>query len=163
MSFRVDNNRIKVCIIFFCVFCLLAFFFYGIAVESDPVNLFKTTTYIFTAKIHRVFISDVDPTLHLYSSEEFMKRKAGDVFIAGIDAKWAVELEVISAEGEDRVLNEGERIVFVIHSPIRNIGVSYQEAIGKEVGLEMVISRSEDGQLCFDLFPSWKKKVTLKE
>lgn len=163
MRLFTRNGGIGFSIFFLCIGVFFTSFLPVFSIEPGPENNFTTTTYIFTARIKSISFTAADSTLHLYGSEDFLKRKSGDVFIAGIDAKWAVELEVISVEGRDLVLNEGERIVFVVHSPIKNIGVSHLNAPGKEVGLELVISRNQDGQLGFDLFPSRKKTAVMEE
>ena len=141
----------------------IGIFFLQTGVKAERTEIITTETYIFKAKINKISIVEMELAIYVYNYNEFKKRKDGSIFIAGVDANWVVEMEIVSTEGADNILKKGEQITFIVHSPVRNIGYSKEEAAGKETNLELHVTHYEDGTISFALYPYLNKIKTSNE
>ena len=110
-------------------------------------------SYVFKAKILEVSIAHYvdNHKIYYYDYETLKNRKGGDYFVTGIDARWQVTLEVLETKSDKSILKKGEKIIFIIHSPSRDIGYSVDEIKGKVTDLELLIKHEKNGTVCLSL------------
>jgi hypothetical protein len=74
--------------------------------------------YIVKSKIlNSEIVQTSSPITPVYKVDDFLGRKNNSVFIAGLDPRYAMRMEIKHAQGEKLIFKENEEITFVVHSP----------------------------------------------
>jgi hypothetical protein len=126
---------------------------FSLRVNAQEIQ--KTDIYRFKAKIKSITIVEIKNALYVYDYSEFESRKSGSVFVTNIDSHWAIAMEILSVDNDRNALKKGEQITFIVHSPIRNMGISEKDAIGKDVKLKLHITYQEKNAVTLDIYPDF--------
>lgn len=119
----------------------------------------KKESYVFKAKILEISITHFvnNSPIYNYDYELFKNRKDGAKFVTGIDSHWMVKMEVLETNSDSNILKKGEKIIFIVHSPIRDIGYSVDEIKGKVANLELLITHEKNGMVWLSIHRYFEK------